>query len=134
MKKLSLKVLSLWILWLLTFWLAGVYAQTPAVTTSFWTVTDTAGVGVAWAWTDQWGKLIDVIKSFINRVLGILSLIALIILLRGWFFMVTAAWDETRYKKWFKILQQAAIWLVVIWVSRLVVSIIFRLLRTVWVS
>ena len=137
MKKLSLKVLSLSILWLLTFWLAWVYAQwaawgTPTVTTTFWSVGDSAWIGVAWAWQDKWGDLINIIKSFINRVLGILSLIALIILLRGWFQMVTAAGDETKYKKWFKILQQAAVWLVVIWVSRFVVSIIFFLLRTVW--
>jgi hypothetical protein len=47
--------------------------------------------------------------------------------------MVTAAGDETKYKKGFKILQQAAIGLVFIWVSWLVVSVIFWLLTTIGV-
>ena len=81
----------------------------------------------------QGGKLIDVIKSFINWMLGILALIALVILLRGGFQMVTAAGDDTKYKKGFKILQQAAIGLVFIGVSRLVVSVIFWLLGVVGV-
>jgi len=69
--------------------------------------------------------LIDVIKSFINWVLGLLSLIALVILLYGWFKMVTAAGDEGKYKEGFKILKQAGIWLAVIGLSWFVVSIIF---------
>lgn len=81
----------------------------------------------------QQGKLIDVIKSFINWMLGILALIALVILLRGGFQMVTAAGDDAKYKKGFKILQQAAIGLVFIGVSRLVVSVIFRLLGVIGV-
>lgn len=43
--------------------------------------------------------LIQVIKSFINWMLGILSLIALVILIRGGFQMVTAAGDDAKYKK-----------------------------------
>lgn len=87
------------------------------------------GASNATAW---WSRaLIDVIKNFINWVLGILSLIALIILLYGGFNMVTAAGDETKYKKGFKILQQAAVGLAVIGVSRLVVSVIFWLLGQV---
>jgi len=61
-------------------------------------------------------------------MLGILALIALVILLRGGFQMVTAAGDDAKYKKGFKILQQAAIGLVFIGVSWLVVSMIFWLL------
>jgi hypothetical protein len=76
----------------------------------------------------QGGKLIEVIKSFINWMLGILALIALVILLWGGFQMVTAAGDDAKYKKGFKILQQAAIGLVFIGVSWLVVSVIFWLL------
>ncbi|MEI7558636.1 MAG: hypothetical protein WCJ45_07785 [bacterium] len=53
-------------------------------------------------------------KSFINWMLGMLALIALVILLRGGFQMVTAAGDDAKYKKGFKILQQAAIGLVFI--------------------
>jgi hypothetical protein len=51
----------------------------------------------------------DVVKSFINWLLGLLSLISLVILLYGGFNMVTAAGDDGKYKKGFKILQQAAV-------------------------
>ena len=89
------------------------------------------GVWTAWglwvAWWDswQWSGLIGVIKSFINWMLGLLSLIALVVLLYGGFNMVTAAWAEEKYKKGFKIMQQAWVWLAVIWLSWFVVSIIF---------
>ena len=63
-----------------------------------------------------------------------LSLIALVILLRGGFQMVTAAGDEAKYKKGFKLLSQAAVGLVFIAVSRLVVSVIFRLLGEIGVQ
>ncbi len=86
---------------------------------------NTAWVWVVGEWQDTGGWLIDVIKSFINWVLGLLSLIALVILLYGWFKMVTAAGDEGKYKEGFKILKQAGIWLAVIGLSWFVVSIIF---------
>ncbi|MFA5747509.1 MAG: hypothetical protein WC872_00175 [Candidatus Absconditabacterales bacterium] len=70
-------------------------------------------------------SLIKTIKNFINRVLGILALIALIILLRGGFQMVTAAGSDEKYKKGFKILQQAAVGLAFVALSWLVVSLIF---------
>jgi len=66
-----------------------------------------------------------VIKTFINRVLGLLSLIALVVLLYGGFNMVTAAGDEAKYKKGFKILQQAAVGLAIIGLSWIIVSAIF---------
>lgn len=74
-------------------------------------------------------NLIFTIKNFINRVLGLLSLIALAICLRGWFQMLTASWDETKYKKWFTILKQAWLWLAIIALSWLIVSIIFRIVN-----
>ena len=78
--------------------------------------------------------MVDVVKSFVNWMLGILALIALIILIWGGFQMVTAAGDDAKYKKGFKILQQAAIGLVFIGVSWLVVSLIFRLLGIIGVA
>jgi hypothetical protein len=65
-----------------------------------------------------------------------LSFIALVILLRWWFQMVTASWDENKYKKWFTILKQAALWLGVIWLSWLFVTLIMYLINrnaTSWV-
>lgn len=118
---------------ILGLWSVVTLAQTPAVTNQFGDVGDAGWIGIAGAGVDQWGRLIDVIKSFINWILGMLALIALVILIWGGFQMVTAAGDETKYKKGFKILQQAAIGLVFIWVSWLVVSVIFWLLTTIGV-
>lgn len=123
----ALAILGLWSVVTLAEW-------TPAVTSSFGDVGNAGNIGVAGAGVDQGWKLIDVIKSFINWMLGMLALIALVILIWGGFQMVTAAGDETKYKKGFKILQQAAIGLVFIWVSWLVVSVIFWLLTTIGVA
>lgn len=70
-------------------------------------------------------SLLETIKNFINWVLGLLSLIALIVLLWGGFQMVTAAGDENKYKAGFTILKQAGIGLAFIALSWLIVSLIF---------
>ena len=78
-------------------------------------------------------SLLNSIKTAINWTLGILSLIALVVLLWGGFQMVTAAGDEGKYKKGFTILKQAAIGLVIIGVSWLIVSaIIWMIGLTTW--
>ena len=100
-----------------TFW-----QQNPDWQTDIDVISD----GSQWTWTSS---LITTIKTFVNRILWILSLIALIITLRGWFQMLTAAWDETKYKKWFTVLKQAALWLVVIWLAWLIVSLIFYIIN-----
>lgn len=128
MKKLSAKVLAVLVFGILSVWNLVTLAQG-----GFGDVTNTAGVGISGTGTAQQGKLIDVIKTFINWMLGMLALIALVILLVGGFQMVTAAGDDAKYKKGFKILQQAAIGLVFIGVSWLVVSAIFWLLTTIGV-
>lgn len=76
-------------------------------------------------------NLINSIKSFINYVIGFLGFIALVILLYGGFQMVTAAGDEGKYKEGFKILRQAAIGLVFIWVAALMVQLIFWIIGVV---
>ena len=97
--------------------------------------TDTIeAVGVNTLWVQQWNqnwRLIDVIKNAINWILWMLSLIALVLCLWWWFQIVTAAWDEWKQKKWLSVLKHAAIWLVIIWLSWFVVTIIFWLLRGV---
>ena len=74
-------------------------------------------------------SLIKTIQLFVNRILWLLSLIALVICLRWWFQMLTASWDETKYKKWFTILKQAWLWLVVIWLAWLFVSLMFWIIN-----
>ncbi len=129
MKKLSVKVLSVFTFVVLSVGSMFTLAQ------RFGSVDPNYQPNVPGAteWL-QGGKLIDVIKTFINWMLGMLALIALVILIRGGFQMVTAAGDDAKYKKGFKILQQAAIGLVFIWVSWLIVSVIFWLLGVIGVS
>ncbi len=92
------------------------------------------------SWEAKWVNLIDtntqqkdafvnVVKWAVNRVLGILALIALLVIMYWWFQMVTSAWNEDSYNKWFTILKYAAIWLVLIWVAWFIVSIIFWLVN-----
>lgn len=94
---------------------------------------DTAGVStIKWLGTENaagtWVNLLQVVKSFINWILGLLSLIALGMALFGGFKMVTAAGDDGKYKEGFKVLKQAAIGLVVVGLSWIIVSTIFTLI------
>ncbi len=132
MKKLSLKLASLLVFGILSVWSLLTFAQnTPS---GFGDPTATTNVGVAGTGTAQNDSLINIIKTFINWMLWMLALIALVILLFWGFQMVTAAGDDAKYKKGFKILQQAAIGLVFIGVSWFVVSIIFWLLKIIGVA
>ena len=79
-------------------------------------------------------NILTVVKTFINWVLGLLSLIALCVCLYGGFQMVTAAGDDTKYKAGFKVLKQAAIGLIVVGLSWIIVSSIFWVLGQVGAS
>jgi len=70
-----------------------------------------------------------IIKNLINYALWLLSLIALVYLIYHWFLMVTAAWNDTQYKKWVKWLRLAVIALAWIWFSWLIVSFIFWIIN-----
>lgn len=125
-------------------WLCGIFslwgisfAQLDNTINPFTDPTDTGSADQIWlVWTDQWqwDSAVNVVKWFINWTLGILALIALIVLLRWGFQMVTAAWNEDRYGKWRTILKQAAIWLAMIWLARFIVSLIFWLINLLWVN
>ena len=94
------------------------------------------GYDVIWTQNNSidavWNKprIIKTIQNAINRVLGILWLIALILCLWWWFQMLTAAGDDSKVKSWTKVLKHAAIGLAVIWLSWLVVTFIFYLINT----
>jgi hypothetical protein len=81
--------------------------------------------------TGQKDTFVNVVRGAINRVLGILALIALILLLWGGFQMVTAAGDDAKYKAGFTILKQAAIGLILIGVAWFVISIIFFVINLI---
>jgi len=134
MKKLSLKLLLIGALSVLGlgFLGNGVNAQVWVHGDANFGDLQTTWVWVAGADTEKADEsFIAIVKNFINRVLAILWLIALGVLLRGGFQMVTAAGDEEKYKTGFKILKQAAMWLAFIWISFFIVSIIFSVLNTV---
>lgn len=132
---------NIWKILLLCFWITMLlwYNHTRATD-------EGQGFSAAWLWYIDWvdvlwtdnnqvdatwqePRLIKTVKTTINRVLWILWLIALILCLYWWFQMLTAAGDESKVKSWTKVLKHAAIWLVVIWLSRLFVSFIFRLIN-----
>lgn len=71
-------------------------------------------------------KTLDMIHRLINRVLWILAFVALIVVIFGWFQMVTAAWDDAKYKSWKTALKKVSIGIIGIWISWLFVSLAFR--------
>ena len=79
-----------------------------------------------------WSSLLQTIKNAINWILWILATIALVICLYGWFKMITASGDEKKYGDGLKVLKQAAIWLAIVWLSWMIVSIIFWFVGTLW--
>jgi hypothetical protein len=86
-------------------------------------------INVIWSTTQQKDAVVNIVKSAVNRVLGILALLALIVLLYGGFLMVTAAWNDDQYNKWFTILKHAAIGILLIGVAWFIVSIVFWLVN-----
>ena len=74
-------------------------------------------------------SLINVIKTAINWVLWMLSLVALAIALYAWFLMMTSGGDEKKYSKWVGLLKWAGIWLAIIALSWLIVSLIFWIIN-----
>ncbi len=103
-------------------------ARGPGDGDAFGTANRTTGMGVTGSGEAQGSSLLTTVKTFINWTLGMLSLIALVVLLWGGFQMITAAGDENKYKKGFTILKQAAMGLVIIGLSWLFVSLIFWLI------
>lgn len=76
-------------------------------------------------------KTMNVIKNIINYALWMLALVALVYLIYHGFLIITAAGDETQYKKWLSWVKYAAIAMAGIGVSWLVVSFIFRLIALI---
>ena len=99
-----------------------------------WLKWNTGVKWIQWVWEEnrKGSALLDVIKNAVNWVLWMLSLITLCIVLWWWFQMVTAAGDDGKYKKWFTILKQAWIWLIIILLAWIIVSVVFWLVGSVW--
>ena len=103
-----------------TFAAGGFMNQNP---TSIWV-----------AGADKWGQgdtwFINFVQSAVNWILAFLGLITIIILIWWGFQMVTAAGDDNKYKKWFTIVKQAVIGLILIGVSALIVNLIFNFVNS----
>ncbi len=96
---------------------------------------ETSEIGwVQWAWqkiedhTAAREKTFAIIKNLINYALWLLSLIALVYIIYHGIIILTAAWDDAKYKEGLKWVKFAAIALIWIWLSRVVVSSIFWLI------
>jgi hypothetical protein len=100
-------------------------------------VDKTADAEVQWVqvpWSATQNKitddsLVNVIRWWVNWVLGIMALIALIVVIRWWFQMVTANGDEGKFGAWYTLLKQAIIWIILIWVAWFIVSLVFWLIN-----
>ncbi|MCS6983012.1 MAG: pilin [Candidatus Absconditabacterales bacterium] len=75
--------------------------------------------------TDKGDGVIQVVKNFINYVLGFLGLVALIFLLWGGFQIVTAGDDGDAYQKGLGTLKNAAIGIAFIGIAWFLVTFIF---------
>jgi len=84
---------------------------------------------VPWTSENQEDKLVHTIRVAINRVLWMLAFIALVLSLYAWFQMMTSGGDSKKYSAWFSILKNAGIWLAIIWVSWLIVSLVFYIIN-----
>ncbi len=91
----------------------------------FWDIWWVPQVNVPWTEKNREDSLLHTIRVAINRVLGLLATITLVLCIYAGFQMLIAGGDSEKYKNWFNILKSAALWLAIIGTSRLIVSLIF---------
>lgn len=90
---------------------------------------ESTGINLWWTGEVQWWAIEGIIADTVNRVLWFMWLIALVVVLIGWFMMLTAAGNEERYNSWWKYLKNAVIGLFLIAFARFILSLIFWLLN-----
>ncbi len=96
----------------------------------FWATNYVTDIGVAKAkQADKNDDLIKTIQKAINWALWLLAAVALILVIYAWFLMLTSGWDSKKYDQWLSIIKNAAIWLVIIGVSWLIVSLVFYVIE-----
>jgi len=61
------------------------------------------------------------IQNVLTYFLGFLALISVIFVIKWWFQILTAGWDDEWVKNWKKTLLYALLWLFVIWISYAIV-------------
>ena len=95
----------------------------------FWKTNYVSEIDTVWTEAQQEDKLIYTIQRAINWALWLLAAVALILVIYAWFLMLTSWWDSKKYDSWLSIIKNAAIWLVIIGVSWLIVSLIFYVIN-----
>lgn len=93
-----------------------------------------------WFWVSDWVSWIQVPKTddqnvndealhivvkVADRILSLVSLIAIIIFVIWWYKVITAWWDDSKAKSWYKFIKNAIIWIIIIWLTRAIVRLIF---------
>ena len=139
MKNTLKKVLfSLWAITLLWAWSIGLVNAQNANWNWDWNTNTVTGMPQQnWTYkindreiTAGWSNyLLTNAIRLVNWIMSLLSVVALVVLLIWWFKMITANWDDGKYKKWLSVLKQAAIWLVIIWLSWAIIRLIFRFIN-----
>jgi hypothetical protein len=76
-------------------------------------------------------RLLWVIKGAVNWILGMLAFTMLILILWGWFQMLTAGWDSWKYDTGFAILKNAIIWLALTALAWMIISLIIFVITLV---
>ena len=74
--------------------------------------------------------LITTIQRTINIIFALLATVATLICIYAWFKMLTSWWDSKWYDAGLKILKNAALWLAIIALSRIIVSGVLRFVDT----
>ena len=74
---------------------------------------------------------IKYVQRLINWALGMLAFVALIVVLYGWFQMVTASGDDAKFKSWKKALKKVSIGIIGIGISWLIISFFFWFVKLI---
>ena len=109
----------------LLLWILSLFLTNNVLAWWFWDMVGVAGIHTIWTEKKQNDSLLFTIQTAINWVLWILATITLFIILYAWFMMMTSWGDSKKYDSWFNIIKNAALWLVIIALSWLIVSFIF---------
>lgn len=83
---------------------------------------------VSWSLSDSWivtnGTASEYIQKVVAYLLGFLYVIGVIIIIYAWFNMLTASWDEEKFKKSKTIIIYVIIWFVIMYLAGAIVRFI----------
>lgn len=79
---------------------------------------------------DATKRTVETIQRLINWALWLLALAAMLVVIFGGIQMLTAAWDDWKFKNWKKAIKKASIGIIWVALSWIIVSFIFWLVET----